>query len=64
MSWDEEAHIRVDDPDAVRSADLLTCRKLLTTHVRANRFSEGHLAGVIKSGHIAAVLLRAAELIV
>ncbi len=55
--------VLIDDPDAVRSADLLTCRKLLTTHVRAYRFSEGHLAEVIKSGHIAAVLRRVAELI-
>jgi hypothetical protein len=33
-------------------------RKLLTTHIRADRFIEGHLAGVLENGHIVAVLRR------
>ena len=37
---------------ALASADLLTLRKLLTTHIRADRFTEGHL----ESGHITAIL--------
>ena len=63
MSWDEETLQLIDDPEVLRSADLLTCRKLLTTHVRANRFSEGHLAEVIGSGHVAAVLRQVADLV-
>ena len=43
---------------SLETADLTTLRKLLTTHVRADRFSEGHLAGVLQSGHIVAVLRR------
>lgn len=44
------------DPDALGEADLLTLRKLLTAHVRADRFVEGHLAGALQSGHITAIL--------
>lgn len=36
----------------------LTLRKLLTAHVRADRFSEGHLASVLESRHITAMLRR------
>jgi hypothetical protein len=36
----------------------MTLRKLLTTHVRADRFVEGHLAGVLESGHMLAILRR------
>ena len=57
-SWQAEADRYVSDPEAVRQADLLTCRKLLTTHVRADRFSEGHLAKTLECGHITEVLRR------
>ena len=57
-SWREEAERYQSDPDALGTADLLTLRKLLTVHVRADRFAEGHLAGVFESGHITAILHR------
>jgi hypothetical protein len=63
MPWDEEARQLIDRTGVLRSVDLLACRKLLTTHVRANRFSDGHLAEVIESGHVAAVLRRIAHLV-
>jgi ADP-ribosyl-[dinitrogen reductase] hydrolase len=57
-SWRKEAERYQTDPEALETADLLTLRKLLTVHVRAERFAEGHLASVFESGHIAALLRR------
>ena len=57
-SWSEEAERYQTDPEALEAADLLTLRKLLTAHVRADRFVEGHLASVFESGHITAILRR------
>jgi ADP-ribosyl-[dinitrogen reductase] hydrolase len=57
-NWSAEAERYQSDPDAVEMADLLTLRKLLTAHVRADRFVEGHLANVFESGHITAILRR------
>jgi O-acetyl-ADP-ribose deacetylase len=48
----------MDDPKAIAGADLLTLRKLLTAHVRGDRFTEGHLAAVLEKGHILAILKR------
>jgi ADP-ribosyl-[dinitrogen reductase] hydrolase len=57
-SWSAEAERYQSDPAALEVADLLTLRKLLTAHVRADRFTEGHLAKVLESGHITAILRR------
>jgi hypothetical protein len=57
-SWREHAERYQSDSASLAEADLLTLRKLLTVHVRADRFVEGHLAGVFASGHIAAILRR------
>ena len=52
----------VSDPTAVGGADLLARRKLLTFHVRADRFSEGHRISVFERGYIIAILRRLAEI--
>jgi len=44
--WQDEAGRYVDNPEAVARADLETIQKLITTHVRKERFCEGHLAGM------------------
>lgn len=46
----------VADPTALGGADLLTF------HVRADRFSEGHLISAFEKGHITAILRRLAEI--
>jgi len=51
-----------DDSEAVAGADEATLRRLLTLHVRRERSEEDHLLEVLRSGHVAAVLRRAAEL--
>jgi len=41
---------------------LATCIKLITASLRYERFCDGHLGDVIKSGHIAAILRRLKQL--
>ena len=62
MSWQEEAERYVSVPEALEAADLLVLRKLLTTHVRKDRFVEGHLASMLECGHITAILRRLKEI--
>jgi hypothetical protein len=57
-AWGEEVKRYQSDAQALQRADLLALRKLLTAHVRADRFVEGHLASVLESGHITAILRR------
>ena len=57
-SWKEEAERHMNDPDLVAQADLSVLRRLLTLHVRADRFNDGHIAHEIDSGHILAILRR------
>ena len=52
----------VRDRDALARARLPTLRKLLMTHLRAERFCEGHLADVLASGHLVALLRRVEHL--
>ncbi len=56
--WQDEAARYVNDPSLVASADITTIRRLLTTHVRKDRFCEGHLSIMIWRGHIGAILRR------
>lgn len=60
--WRQEAQSYVDDPEKLKSADLATIQKLLTTHVRLDRFNGGHFAEMIENGHIVAVLDRLDEI--
>ena len=48
----------MDSPKKVERVDATTIQKLLTTHSRADRFCEGHLASMFESGHIVAILWR------
>lgn len=58
-SWAAEAQrYSDDDGSALAEASLDTLRRLLTTYVRADRFSAGTLASLFQSGHIIAVLRR------
>lgn len=61
-AWQPQAAVFIEDTAHLATADLETLQKLLTLHVRKERASEGHLATVLASGHIAALLKRLAEL--
>lgn len=56
--WQNEAQRYVKQPEALNNADLDTICKLFTTHVRLERFCEGHLASMFKCGHIILLLER------
>jgi hypothetical protein len=61
-SWQDEAKKLVSDPELLQEADLLALRKLLTSHLRKDRFVEGHLANMLERGHITAILRRLKEI--
>jgi hypothetical protein len=61
MNWREGEQL-VDHPALLPRANLQTLRKLLTAHVRADRFTEGHLAGTFESGQMRMILERMAEI--
>ena len=60
-AWQGEAQAFMD-PQRVATASLEEVRRLLTLHVRAERFNDGHFAKMIREGHIAALLRRLGEL--
>jgi hypothetical protein len=55
-AWAKQARRYMSDPALVRSARLGTCIRLMTAHLRAERFCNGHLEGVLRSGHVTAIL--------
>jgi hypothetical protein len=55
--WEEGLEY-IGNPNKVQSADTETIRKLLTAHVRNDRFCTGHLADMFANGHIVALLRR------
>jgi len=57
-SWQNEATRYFNDPSQLDSADLETLSKLLTLHIRKERFCEGHLKHMFGSGHIVEILKR------
>ncbi|WP_164103726.1 DUF6508 domain-containing protein [Candidatus Laterigemmans baculatus] len=56
--WQDEAQRYVESPEKIDTADAATVQKLFTTHARADRFCEGHLAEMFRSGHILCLLRR------
>ncbi len=57
-SWQDEAIEYYNNPERLSNADLPKIRRILTLHVRKERFCEGHLEEMFESGHIVAVLRR------
>jgi len=63
LKWVEEtgnhqSNEFLTDPDFVQTADLETLRKLMTTHIRTERFVEGHLKELFDNGYIANLMNR------
>ena len=56
--WQRQAARYLGSPGGLKRARLGTLRKLLTLHVRKERFCEGHLSAVHESGHLVAILRR------
>jgi hypothetical protein len=49
-------------PERIARATLGTICKLITLHIRADRFSCGHLAAMCRNGQVPAILLRLRDL--
>jgi hypothetical protein len=47
-----------EGPQRLAEASLEDCRMLLASHLRADRFTEGHLLHAFESGHIVRILKR------
>ena len=60
--WHSEALAFYRDSSKLASASVEQLQKLLTFHVRKDRFVEGHLAAMLEEGHILAILRRIAEI--
>jgi ADP-ribosyl-[dinitrogen reductase] hydrolase len=56
--WQDEAERLTVTPGALDDVDLVTLMKLLTLHVRKERFSEGYIATALQQGWIVAILER------
>ena len=65
FDWSEfqdEAIGYFENPTRLETADLETIRKLLTLHVRKDRFCDGHFLEILEAGQIQAILRRLATL--
>jgi len=62
MKWQPQAVRIYENPDLLCNAQMRTCVKLLTLHIRRERFDDGHLAGMLSSGHITVILRRMGKL--
>lgn len=56
--WVDEARACMAEPGRLQTANLLTLRRLLTVHIRSERFNDGHLALVFQHGQMVAILQR------
>ncbi len=59
----DEARRFLEDADAIAGATVEDLERLLTVHIRLNRFSEGHLAVAFEAGQFTAIAQRAAALL-
>ena len=62
MLWAEDNETLVAEGDGIEHLDLLGIGKLLTTHVRGDRFNDGQLLNMMENGCIAKILRRLQEL--
>lgn len=62
VEWQSTAERIFNDPNRLSKATLKTCIKLITLHVRKDRFVGGHFGEMVRCGHITAILRRLAEL--
>jgi len=60
--WQNKAKKYVNSPARIESAKVEAIQKLFTTHVRKERFCEGHLAAMLENGHIVPLLRRLQKL--
>jgi hypothetical protein len=57
-AWSDEALSYMEDRQKLRNADMQTLYKIITTHMRADQFIEGHYDAIIENGFLSDVLER------
>jgi hypothetical protein len=62
VSWQHNAEQFFTHSQRLRSATIDDCIRLITTHVRQDKFSDGHFGEMVRNGHVAAILERLAEI--
>lgn len=63
MQWSEQALAFEEDPARLAMADLPTLYKIITTHIRADQYNEGHYDSILENGFLAHVLARMKEIV-
>jgi hypothetical protein len=58
MEWSDRHQAHLTSDAFIGKADLATIAKLLTTHIRSDRFFDGHLLSVLKDGTVLRILER------
>lgn len=56
--WSQSQQRLVSTGDGIEGLDLVNIGRLLTAHLRGDRFYDGHLLEVIRSGQMASILSR------
>ena len=62
MEWSKKHEVELSSEAFTSRADLGRIIRLLTTHIRADRFCSGHLLSVIDDGTIVRILTRLKQL--
>lgn len=57
-AWLEESGFDIHSKEVLKEANLETIRKVITAHVRGDRFCEGHLLTMLEDGYFTALLKR------
>ena len=61
-AWLEEEKIELESEEILAQADLELLSKIVTTHLRLDRFVEGHLSALMEKGYFLKVLERIEQL--
>lgn len=62
VKWKPTARRIFNQPERLSAIRLGTCIKLITLHVRQDRFCGGHFGEMVRSGHVVGILRRLAAL--
>jgi hypothetical protein len=61
-AWTDEAVSYLENRQKLKTADMGTLYKIITTHIKADQFIEGHYDAIIENGFLADVLERIKEI--
>lgn len=61
-AWSDEAVTYLENRQKLQTADISTLYQIITTHLRADQFVEGHYDAIIENGFLADVLARMEQL--